>query len=86
MIYDDFIQSLQHKRYPDEDYYLLIVYFKTNILLDIAKANQGIIARKLGLNLTKFSFILRILKLDIQIAEPTLSTLKATYGLEGTSK
>ena len=75
MSYQEFTSSLDSKRYADEDYYALLVYYKDDILLDIAKTNQGVVARKLRVNPTKLSFMLNILKLDIYLSP----SLKACY-------
>lgn len=81
--YTDFIDSLRQHRYPDQVYYSLIVYFKDEILLDIAKANQGIIARKLNMHQTRLSPITFLLKLDIQLDDSAQQELEDYLAIEG---
>lgn len=75
MNYQDFLKSLDSTRYTDEDYYTALVFYKEDILLDIAKTNQGVVAKRLRVNPTKLSFMLNILKLDISLS----SEVKARY-------
>jgi hypothetical protein len=80
MTYPEFIASLKHIRYIDDDYYSLLVLFKNDILMDTARLNQGVIAKKLGLNPTKFSFLLILLRLDISLTKDREDSLKGlTY-------
>jgi len=62
--YQEFIDSLRTQEYPQHIYHLFIVYFKDDIMLDVGRTNQGVVARKLRMHLTKFNPITSILKLD----------------------
>ena len=67
--YPEFIKSLAHTNYTDEEYYSLLVTFKDDILLDTAKSNQGVVAKKLGMHSSKLSLMLHILRLNIRLDE-----------------
>jgi hypothetical protein len=65
--YQEFIDSLRTHKYPDNIYYSSLVYFKEEIMLDIGKTSQGLVARKLRMHQTRFSPITFLLKLDISL-------------------
>lgn len=67
--YQQFIESLAHITYSDEEYYSNLVTFKDDILLDTAKSNQGVVAKKLGMHSSKLSLMLHILRLNIVLVE-----------------
>lgn len=65
--YKEFLEAIQTTHIAEETYYKALVQFKDNILLDIAKTNQGVVARRLRIHKTKLGPILNILKLNIQL-------------------
>jgi len=59
---DTHLQLQKHTQYTEEDYYLNVVRFKTDILMGVAKTNQSVVAKQLNMTQTKLSNILDILK------------------------
>lgn len=81
--YQEFIASLYTQEYPQNIYHLFIVYFKDDIMLDVGRTNQGIVARKLKMHLTKFNPITNLLKLDITITNDAIRELEDYMAIEG---
>lgn len=68
--YNEFTQHIKDKhQFPKDIYYSLLVLYKEQILLDVARTSQGVVASKLDMNHTPFSSVLNILKLDIQLTD-----------------
>ena len=74
--YQEFIDSLKGHQYPQHIYHLFLVYFKDDLMLDVGKTNQGVVARKLKMHQAKFNPIAFILKLDIHLSENALRELE----------
>lgn len=84
--YQEFIDSLRTQEYPTNIYHLFIVYFKDDIMLDVGRTNQGVVARKLRMHLTKFNPITNILKLDhVVITSDAIRELEDYIAMEGIS-
>jgi hypothetical protein len=81
--YQEFIDSLKEHQYPQHIYHTLLVYFKDDLMLDIGKTNQGVVARKLKMHQAKFNPIAFILKLDIHLGEHALRELEDYIAIEG---
>lgn len=81
--YQEFIASLSTQEYPPNIYHLFIVYFKDEVMLDVGRTNQGIVARKLKMHLTKFNPITNLLKLDITITNDAIRELEDYMAIEG---
>lgn len=79
--YQEFIDSLRTHKYPDNIYYSFLVYFKEDIMLDIGKTSQGVVARKLKMHQTRFSPITFLLKLDISL--DSIRDLEDYIAIEG---
>lgn len=62
MTYEEFKDYIKHTQIPKEDYYIYLLEFYDEILLDIFNRNQGVVARDLKINPTKLSNIMPIIK------------------------
>lgn len=78
--YQEFIDSLGTHNYPTNIYHLFIVYFKDDIMLDVGRTNQGVVARKLKMHLTKFNPITNLLKFDITLTNDAIRELEDYIG------
>ena len=72
MTYKDFKKL--HHTLDTKQYYEHIVIYKDDILLDIAKTNQGAVARELGIHMTKLSALTSLLKLPIRLVNDDNNT------------
>ena len=74
--YPEFIDSIKTHKYPPHIYHTFLVYFKEDLITDINKTNQGVVARKLKMHQAKFNPITFILKLDIELAKDAIRELE----------
>jgi hypothetical protein len=78
--YEEFTQ-VDHTSIIQQDYFRFIVIFAKDIITDVENSNQGTVAKKLGLHLSHFNAMLRILKaLDTSSSKLDLEQYKLHKG------